>query len=197
MPPEPRDASPALSENGPLGPLFAGGPAPGLYLARGPRAMPAWFLSAFVPALAGGGTVFWLDAGNCFDAHGASYSSRRAELDPRRILSRVSLARPFNLFQLETMVLKKLPALWRGEPIVVSDPMPLFYDEDVPAAEARRVLERVRAGMEALPAAWLLLAVEHPAPAGRERWLEDWTRGARARARLRRRGEDSRLEAEV
>jgi len=44
----------------------------------------------------------------------------------------VDLARPFNLYQLETMVKVKVPDRWQGEPIVIADPMPLFYDEDVP-----------------------------------------------------------------
>ena len=114
-------------------------PAPGLYLAAGPRLLPSWFLSALLPALGRGGRVFWIDAGNDFNAYGASYAARSLGFDPKPLLARVSLARPFNLYQLRTMVCGSLPKVWRGEPVVVSDPMGLFYDEDVPAADAKRV----------------------------------------------------------
>ena len=157
---------------------------PGRYLITGSRELPSRFLSALSPALARGARLLWLDAGNAFDAHGASYAARRAGLDPREMLARIALARPFNLFQLETMVRRKVPGLWRGEPVVVSDPMPLFYDEDVPAAEARRVLRSVAEGMRALPAAWLILAAERRPPPERAGWLEELGRGAVFRAAL-------------
>ena len=99
--------------------------------------------AALTPALKQGGRLLWIDAGNNFDAYGISYFARRAGWDPKEILARVDVARPFNLFQLETMIRHKVPRRWRGEPIVISDPMPLFYDKDVPVHEARRVLRGV------------------------------------------------------
>jgi len=122
------------------------------------------------PTLLGGARVLWLDAGNSFNAYGLGYATRFCGADARAALARVDLARPFNLYQLETMVRVKVPERWRGEPIVIADPMPLFYDEDVPAAAARRVLTRVLEGMMALPAVWLVLAVDREAPVGREGW---------------------------
>jgi hypothetical protein len=145
---------------------------PGRYVASGSLELPSWFLSALTPALKKGGRALWLDAGNAFDAYGVSYFARAAGWDPKEILSRIDLARPFNLYQLETMVTRKVPARWRGEPIVVSDPMPLFYDEDVPAPEAKRILEKVVAGMDALPAVWLVLSVAHQAPPERAGWAD-------------------------
>lgn len=164
--------------------ILDGRVAPGLYAVTGSRELPARFLVALCPALLGGMKVLWLDAGNSFNAYGAAYATRALGGDARAALARVELARPFNLYQLETMVRVKVPERWRGEPVVIADPMPLFYDEDVPAHAARRVLQRVLEGMAALPAVWLVLTVERPAPAGRERWEGDLIEGARGAMRL-------------
>ena len=147
-------------------------PGPGRYLAVGDGRLPPWFLSELAPALGRGLRVTWVDAGNSFDAYGLSYAARAAGFDPRSVLSRVLVARPFNLFQLETMVCEKLLAANAGAPVVLSDPLALLYDGEVSLAEAARVFERVRAGMRALPALWLTLAVARRAPEGREPWLD-------------------------
>jgi hypothetical protein len=167
---------PALSETALAGteslrPLLRDGLIlPGHYVVSGPRDLSGRFLTALCPALLGGVRVLWLDAGNSFNAYGLGYATRFCGADARAALARVDLARPFNLYQLETMVRVKVPERWRGEPIVIADPLPLFYDEDVPAAAARRVLTRVLEGMMALPAVWLVLAVDREAPVGREGW---------------------------
>lgn len=197
MPHEPRavPTHTVLAATETLKPLLGvGGFLPGRYFVTGPRALPAWFLAAVSPALKRGGRVLWLDAGNSFDAYGVSYFARSAGWNPREILSRVDLARPFNLFQLETMVCHKVPERWGGEPIVVSDPMSLFYDEDVPAKEAWGVLCRVIEGMRALPAVWIILATERKPPEGRTEWLEELARGTLGRAALRAEGGIGRLE---
>jgi len=147
-------------------------PSPGRYLAVGDGRLPRWFLSELAAALGRGLRVTWVDAGNSFDAYGLSYAARAAGFDPKLVLSRVLVARPFNLFQLETMVCEKLLALNAGSPIVLSDPLALLYDDEVSLEEASLVFERVRAGMRALPALWLTLAVTRRAPKGREAWLD-------------------------
>ena len=169
-------------------------PGPGLYVATGPRLLPAWFLSALCPALAHGTRLFWIDAGNSFDAYGAGYAARALGRDPKAVLRQVSLARPFNLFQLETMVCRKLPAQWRGEPVVVADPFPMLYDEDVAIHDARRVLTTVMSGMKALPAIWMILSVERQAPRGRERWPQELIAQASGVAGLRASGETWELQ---
>jgi hypothetical protein len=146
----------------PSGPLQAG-----LYTALGPSALPSWFLRALCPALARAARVFWIDAGNSFDAHGLSRTAQAMGLDPRRVLRRIQLARPFNAYQLQTMVRTKLPALWRGEPVVLCDPLGPFYDEDLPEGDVARALAGLLAGLRALPAAWLMLAVIRKKPEGR------------------------------
>ena len=155
---------------------YTGFMLPGRYVATGQRMLPTWFLSALAPALKQGGRLLWLDAGNTFDAYGVSYFARSAGWNPKEILARVDLARPFNLFQLETMIRQKVPRRWRGEPIVISDPMPLFYDEDVPVLEARRVLRSVLDGMDALPAVWLILSVDRKPPPSRAGWVDELAR---------------------
>ena len=181
---------PVLDENSlaaaqALRPLLADGRiAPGHYMVSGPRDLTGRFLTALCPALLSGARVLWLDAGNSFNAYGLGYASRFCGADARAALSRVELARPFNLYQLETMVKVKVPQRWRGEPIVIADPMPLFYDEDVPAAAARRVLTRVLEGMLALNAVWLVLTVDRKPPEGREGWEESLSRCARGAMRF-------------
>ena len=149
---------------------------PGSHVVTGTRRLPSDFLAALAPVVIGGKKIFWIDAGNCFDAYGFSYRCKMLKADPHRILARIKLARAFNLHQLETMVCRSLPKEWRGEPVVLSDPMGLFYEEDVPAAQAKQVLERVVAGLKALPAAWLVLCVERPAPLERAEWPKLLTR---------------------
>ncbi|MBI3552883.1 MAG: hypothetical protein HY077_10230 [Elusimicrobia bacterium] len=167
-----------------MAPLLRGAPAPGLYAALGPRLLTSWILWALEPALKAGANVFWLDAGNSFDAYGASYAAKALGWEPKEVLNRVQLARPFNLFQLETMVSLKLPFKWKDEPVVLSDPFPLFYDEDVLEAEAKKVFGRVLRGMKKLPAVWLVLVVERKAPQGREEWLPELLKSATGVANL-------------
>lgn len=185
FPQHPVPAGNPLAGTESLGPLLTDGRMlPGRYVVSGPRDLTGRFLTALCPALLTGARVLWLDAGNSFNAYGLGYASRFFGADARAALSRVDLARPFNLYQLETMVKVKVPERWRGEPVVIADPMPLFYDEDVPAAGARKVLARVLEGMLALPAVWLVLLRDREAPAGREGWEESLSKTARGAMRF-------------
>jgi hypothetical protein len=157
---------------------------PGHYVVSGPQDLTGRFLTALCPALLSGTRVLWIDAGNSFNAYGLGYASRFFGANARAALARVELARPFNLYQLETMVKVKVPERWRGEPIVIADPLPLFYDEDVPPAAARRVLTRVLEGMMSLNAVWLVLTVDRKPPEGREGWEEQLGRCARGAMRF-------------
>ncbi len=152
---------------------------PGTYVASGPGDLTGRTLTALCPALVRGARVLWLDANNGFNAYGAGYATRCLGADARAALANVSLARPFNLYQLETMVKVKVPEAWRGEPVVIADPMPLFYEADVPAAAARRVLTRVLEGMALLPAPWIVLMKDREAPPERLGWENEFTRHAK------------------
>lgn len=127
--------------------------------------LPAWFLSALCPALERGLSVRWIDAGNRFDAYGLGRTARDSGADPRRVLGRVQLARPFNAFQLEAMLLRGLS---EGSPVVVSDPLALLYDEELPEEEARRLAPRLARALKSLPAPCVMLAVTRQAPPERE-----------------------------
>lgn len=129
--------------------------------------LPAWFLSALCPALERGWSVAWVDAGNRFDAYGLGRTARDRGADPRRVLSRVRLARPFNAFQLEAMLAKGLPEAWNGEPLVVADPLALVYDEELPEEEARRAAPRLARALKALKAPCVMLAVARQASPAR------------------------------
>ncbi|MCX5795399.1 MAG: hypothetical protein NTY77_07900 [Elusimicrobia bacterium] len=167
----------------------------GIYTALGGRLLPSWFLRSLVPALAQGARVFWIDAGNSFDAHGLSRTAQALGLEPRRILSRISLARPFNVFQLQTMVKTKLPALWKGEPVVLCDPLGPFYDEDLPDAEVPKALAGLLEGLRRLPAVWLVLAVMRKRPEGRQDVLQALVRQSKRLAWLEEDGQAPRLRA--
>lgn len=146
------------------------------YLIEGATDLPAQFLAAIMPALARGERVLWIDPGNRFNAHHGAYAARALGVDPRPALSRVRLARPFNLFQLDTIVRRKAPDLWRGEPIVISDPLPLFHDPDVPTAQSRKIFLSVLDGINALDAPWIVLSIARAEPADRAGWFSDWRR---------------------
>ncbi len=185
FPPHPILAEAALAGTKSLRPLLPDGRLlPGRYVVSGPGDVAGRFLTTLCPALLAGARVLWLDAGSAFNAYGAGYATRCLGADARAALANVQLARPFNLYQLETMVKVKVPERWRGEPIVIADPMPLFYDADVPAAAARRVLTRVLEGMALLPATWIVLAADRAAPEGRSGWEEEWSRHAKGAMRF-------------
>jgi hypothetical protein len=105
------------------------------------------------------------------------------------------LARPFNVFQLQTMVGTKLPALWKGEPVVISDPLGPFYDEDLPNEEASKALSGLFEGLRALPAVWMLLVVIRKRPQGRQDVLQALARESKRLACLEVDGQPLRLRS--
>lgn len=149
---------------------------PGIHILRGPRFLPAWTLHELCPHLARGARVAWIDAGNRFDAYGLAKAALSLGVDPRRILERVQLARPFNAFQLVTMLARKIQPL--GLPVVLSDALGLFNDDELPLEEARRAFQSF---LECLPGTGLpllCLLPEHRVPQGRDFFTAEFlTRG--------------------
>lgn len=162
-------------------------PISGVHMALGPRVLPSWTISSLCPLLARGLRVYWIDARGSFDAYGLGRAAQALRLDPRSILTRVRLARPFNIFQLEAIITRKLPALWGGEPVVLADPLVPFIDEDLPVEQARGMLPRILEGIRRLRAPWLVLMVERETPKGREGVAEAFLREAGNLARLEQR----------
>jgi hypothetical protein len=159
-------------------------PSTGLHTIVGSSWLPAWFLSELAPTLQRGTHLHWIDVGNRFDAYGFSRTARDLGISPQRALAQIQLARPFNAYQLETMLREKIPASWKGQPIVLSDPMAPFLDEDLPIAEARELMRRTLAAMRRLPALWLILAVERKMAPERERLFEELVRESDRSMRL-------------
>lgn len=153
--------------------------APGLYAALGHSRLAGWALRALAPALAEGVSIYWIDAGNRFDAHGLGESAKTLGRDGRQLLSRVKLSRPFNAYQLESVVCAKLPQIWRGEPVVLADPFSPLSDPDLPEADAQRVFGRLLQAIAALPAPWLALVTPYKGPPARARMLERLLRAAK------------------
>lgn len=149
---------------------------PGIHILRGPRFLPDWTLRELCPHLARGARVAWIDAGNRFDAYGLAKAALSLGVNPQRVLSRVQLARPFNAFQLVTMLVRKIQVL--GLPVVLSDALGLFYDEELPLEEARRAFQSF---LECLPGTGLpllCLLPDHRASPERDFFAEEFmTRG--------------------
>jgi hypothetical protein len=135
----------------------------GFSLAVGPRHFPAWALVSLCPFLAAGGRVSWVDAANSFDLFGLSRAAQARGADPRAVLDRVELIRPFTAFQLEKIAARPPRG---GTPLVLSDPMSLFYDEDLPQDDALRLFDRFLGHVSGFRTPAVVLAVRRtPAPA--------------------------------
>lgn len=136
---------------------------PGYDLAVGPDGFPSWALAALVPGLIGGGRVMWVDASNRFDLYGLARAARARGADPNQVLRRIELARPFTAFQLEKMV-SKLLTLPHRRPVVLSDPLALFYDDELPLADARRLFAFFLDRITRLDRPALVLALQRRPP---------------------------------
>ncbi len=84
--------------------------------------------------------VLVVDAANRFDPYGLVREARTRGLSSREALGRVRVARAFTCHQLVRLVEEILPpALEPGCLVVLLGPVSLFYDEQVPLSERRRL----------------------------------------------------------
>jgi hypothetical protein len=141
---------------------------PGLHLVAGPREMQGLVLFSLVPRLHDGLTVYWIDAGNGFDAYGLGRAARAARLDERRVLARVQVARPFTAIQMTAMLAKKIPRLPPACPVILADPMALFYDPEMPEEEVARLFRDFLGVVKTLASPLLTLAVQRDVPETRK-----------------------------
>jgi len=84
--------------------------------------------------------VWVVDAANRFDPYRLVREAVRGQLAPREVLSRVRVARAFTSHQLVRLLQETFPArLAPGSLVLVLGPVSLFYDEQVPLPERRRL----------------------------------------------------------
>jgi len=122
----------------------------------------AWGAARGVPVLV-------VDAANRFDPYGLVREARARGLAPRETLSRVRVARAFTCHQLVRLLAEILPpALEPGCLVLLLGPVSLFYDEQVPLPERRRLFQELTGLLSRIKpqAALLLLQPLLPREAG-------------------------------
>jgi hypothetical protein len=92
--------------------------------------------------VARGAPVWVVDAANLSDPYQLVREAARRNLSPREALSRVRVARAFTSHQLVRLLTETFPAhLAPGSLALVLGPVSLFYDEQVPWRERRRLFQ--------------------------------------------------------
>ena len=97
------------------------------------------------------GTVLWVEAANRFDLYAFAEAAKRWGDPPEALLKRLRIARAFTIYQLGALATDGLERALRQYPdavTVVSEPLALAWDAEVPVAEARRVLRTLAAGLQ-------------------------------------------------
>jgi len=104
--------------------------------------------------------VWVVDAANRFDPYGLVREAARRDVSPQAALAGVKVARAFTSHQLVRLLAETFPAILApGSLVVVLGPVNLFYDEQVPLRERRRLfreLTRRLAGIKSQAALLLL-----------------------------------------
>jgi hypothetical protein len=109
-----------------------------LVLVLGPRAAQGIMLELSA-GLACRGALRVLDGGNQFNAYHVARALRRQTADIDTALARISLARAFTCYQMETLLAVSAA---QSVPTLVFDLLSTFYDESVSLTERRRLLGR-------------------------------------------------------
>ena len=92
--------------------------------------------------VARGAPVLVVDAANRFDPYGLVREAARRGLSPQAALTRVHVARAFTSHQLVRLLQETFPAILEpGSLVLVLGPVSLFYDEQVPLVERRRLFQ--------------------------------------------------------
>lgn len=106
--------------------------------------------------------VFVLDAANLFDPYLVVREGRRRGLPPAPILEQIQVARAFTCHQLVQLLRERLPAVLPGHSpalLLLLGPCSLFYDEQIPLPERRRLFRTLVTSLAALKprvSLWLL-----------------------------------------
>ncbi len=117
--------------------------------------------------VARGSKVLVVDAANRFDPYQLVREARARGLAPRDTLSRVQVARAFTCHQLVRLLQEGLPyPLEPGTLLLVLGPVSLFYDEQVPLAERRRLFRDLISLLTSVKAQAPLLLMQPTLPRG-------------------------------
>jgi hypothetical protein len=111
--------------------------------------------------------VLVVDAANAFDPYRLVREARGRGISRALALSRVRVARAFTSHQLVRLLKEELPG--ELEPlslILVLGPVSLFYDEQIPLAERRRLFRDMVDTLTAYKARTPLLLLQPPLPRG-------------------------------
>src|SRR2546427_2215999 len=120
-------------------------------LLRGDPAVRALAMDLAAATILTEGTVLWVEAANRFDLYAFAEAAKRWGDPPETLLKRLRIARAFTIYQLGALATDGLERALRRYPdavTVVSEPLALAWDAEVPVAEARRVLRRLVAGLQ-------------------------------------------------
>ena len=95
----------------------------------------AWGVARSAPVLV-------VDAANRFDPYGLVREAAGRGLSPQEALTRVHVARAFTSHQLVRLLQETFPVILEpGSLVLLLGPVSLFYDEQVPLAERRRLFQ--------------------------------------------------------
>lgn len=112
-------------------------------------------------AVARGAQVLVVDAANVFDPYRLVREALRRGVSPPEALSRVRVARAFTCHQLVRLVQEELAGeLSPGSLVLVLGPASLFYDEQIPLAERRRLFQNLVETLAAIKARHPLLLLQ-------------------------------------
>ncbi len=109
-----------------------------LHLVLAPHRAQRQMMTILAARLAVSGRVRLVDAGNCFDGYGLARELRRQTSAWQLALERVSVARAFTCYQVETLLSETIADL---APVLVLNLLDTFYDENVKLPERMRLLD--------------------------------------------------------
>jgi len=109
-----------------------------LHLVIAPHRAQRQMMTILTARLALTGRVRLLDAGNCFDGYGLARQLRQQTSYWQQALERVSVARAFTCYQVETLLTDSVSDF---SPVLVLNLLDTFYDENVKLNERLRLLE--------------------------------------------------------
>ncbi len=109
-----------------------------LHLVLAPHHAQRQMMTMLTARLALSGRVRLVDAGNCFDGYGLARQLRQGSAHWQQALERVSVARAFTCYQVETLLSETVADV---APVLVLNLLDTFYDENVKLPERMRLLE--------------------------------------------------------